>query len=329
MVDKFSLLLQTLSSLDTVLISSHVAPDPDAIGSSAALALGLQALGKDVTLYYEDRVPKSTLSLIPTELQSRLVQSVPQQQFSALVVVDTATKERVGKEHAALLARGAITINIDHHVSNTNWAQVNYIDAAAPASAMIVYQILEGLNLPFTTAIANLLWAGLADDTGSFRFSNTTAQALECAAKLVERGADPAFVAETLYYSVPTRVLRLKARALANLRMMLGGQLAAVVVSQALLTELGAGPEDTEGLVDEVRQLEGTVAALLIREFDSGWKLSLRAKRRDLDVGAIAGEFGGGGHRAAAGCRINGSEDEVCRVIEESFGRALARLPAL
>jgi len=111
--------------------------------------------------------------------------------------------------------------------------------------------------------------------------------------------------------------------------MMLGGQLAAVVVSQALLTELGAGPEDTEGLVDEVRQLEGTVAALLIREFDSGWKLSLRAKRRDLDVGAIAGEFGGGGHRAAAGCRINGSEDEVCRVIEESFGRALARLPAL
>lgn len=315
---------EKLKSLDSVIVSAHISPDADAIGSSAALALGMQRLGKKAGVYLFDPVIEK---MRPLAGSIPVVNSVPQDKVSAVVVVDTASRKRVGEDGEKLFLLGSAVINIDHHISNDNWGDINYIDGRAAASAIIVYEILLELGIKFDSQLTNLLYAGLIDDTGQFRYSNTDKRALTTAAALVELGAEPYVVANALYYSVPQRVQRLRGLALAGLKLELGGRAAVVVCTKEMLAQAGAKDEDTEGLIDEARALEGTDCAILIRELAQGWKVSLRAKRLDLDVNKIAGIFGGGGHTAAAGCKITGTLDQVRSSLLSEVSQALDKLP--
>ncbi|MFN8388862.1 MAG: DHH family phosphoesterase [Bdellovibrionota bacterium] len=299
---------------DSVLLSTHVSPDPDAIGSSFGLALALMSLKKRVFVHLQDPLPERLRSFV---VNVPFGSEVPSEEFAAFVVVDTASKRRVGVHVETCQAKARRTYNIDHHVSNDCWGDLNSIDAEAAASAQIVSRLIPMLGTSISPDCANLLYAGLLDDTGGFCFSNSSAAAFRCAAALVEAGADPGRIANELYFTQPLRVLKLHASALDALKVVLDGRVAYMTISNTIMSECGALPEDAEGLVDLARRLGGTDAAVLQREIEGGWKLSLRAKRDSLDVNRVAGAFGGGGHRAAAGCKLVGTAEEVERQVLE------------
>ena len=312
-----------LSRLKSCIVSAHVAPDPDAIGSSFGLASVLAARGCRAEVYLADGVPERLQPLLPPEIVWS--SEVPTRSVDAIVVIDTASRQRVGKEFEALYRLGAQTFNIDHHVSNDSWADKNFVDGSASAAAVLVWRLARALGQKLDPITANLLYGGLVDDTGSFCFSNVGPEAFACGASLVESGAEPEAVANVLYFNVPERVIKLQAAAFSVLKTHLGGKIASLRVTRAMLDQCGARPEDTEGLVDIARRMQGTVGAFLQRELPEGWKISLRAKSSDLDVNAVASTFGGGGHRAAAGCRIDGPGDEVERRIVEALKAALSK----
>ncbi len=303
-------------------VTAHVNPDPDAIGSSCALALALKRLGKNVRVYFADILPKRMANLMP-ELEISC--ELPTDRFSALVVCDTASRKRVSGDVDSLWKLAEHTFNIDHHVSNDGWAEINYIDSHAPASAVIVTELLPMLRVPVSADLGNILLAGLMDDTGCFCFSNAGERAFQCASILVAGGARPDLVANELYFTVPLSALRLKAKATEALQVLLEGKLAYVVISQADMDAVGASIEDAEGLVDMARQVAGTEVVAMQRQIENGWKMSLRSKNQAIDVNRIAGVFGGGGHRAAAGCKVDGAADEVQRRVIEEIQKELIR----
>lgn len=325
-------LVDELLKCRSVLLSTHVAPDPDAIGSCFALAEGLRRSGIAVQVYLCDALPERMRAFLPEGISWR-GEAPEGETFDAVVVVDTASRVRIGGEVERVYACGPISFNIDHHASNIGWATYNYIDTRAAAAALIVSELLgvlersapkwSGPEVAADPLLANLLFAGLADDTGRFSFSNSDTRAFECAGSLLRAGAEPERVANALYFSTPERVLRLQAKVLAGLKLVLGGKVAMISIPRAMLQECGAGPEDAEGLVDLARSVEGAEAAFLQREIEDGWKISLRAKSTKIDMNAVAARFGGGGHKAAAGCRISGSEHEVTEQLVAALKEAM------
>lgn len=303
------------------LISAHIFPDPDALSSSAGLALGLTQLGKDCVVFYEDKVPLKMRFL--TE-GVNVTHEIPTEKFDALIVLDTASAKRVGGRLNELKPLVKTVINIDHHISNELWGDINYIDAKAAAAAEIVALLLEALKVKIYADIANRLFAGLMDDTGSFRFTNTSPRALEVAARLVGAGAKPADLANELYFNVPPHVMRLRAAGLSSIEMHQSGRVALLVITDKLLRSVGATAEDTEGLIDEVRSLEGVEIAILMRELGDSWKFSLRSKHEKHDVSAVAANFGGGGHRMAAGCKVGGELNDAKQRVLEKVSEAIA-----
>ena len=311
----------------SVLLSTHVAPDPDAIGSCFALAEALRRCGLSVRVYLSDPMPERMVAFLPAGIEW----GVEPSPADAVVVVDTASRVRIGGDLERAYASAPVSFNIDHHASNVGWATFNYIDTKAAAAAIIVSELVAALDalkpgpapLSEDALIANLLFAGLVDDTGRFCFSNCDARAFATASRLLAAGAEPERVANALYFSTPERVLRLQARVLAGLKLVLDGRVAMISIPRRMLQECGAGPEDAEGLVDLARSVEGAQAAFLQREIDGGWKISLRAKSTKLDMNAVAAKFGGGGHKAAAGCKIVGTEEEVTAQLVAALEQAI------
>jgi phosphoesterase RecJ-like protein len=307
-----------LRSLKSVLICSHVSPDPDAIGSSCGLALGLRALGVDAEVYLQDGISERVLPLVEGVV---VHEQVPKRSYDGVVAVDTAARRRVGELVEAVFRLGEKSFNIDHHISNDLWAEHNFIDPSSASTAEIVFHLLKKLSAPISAPCATLLFAGVMDDTGSFRFANTNAACLVVAAQLIEHGAEVSRIADVLYHTNPLRALRLKALALSHLQTFFQGRVGMVVVTNEMLEEAGAVREDAEGLVDEVRSVAGVLCAVFIRELDDRWKVSLRSKSEAFDVNEIAATFGGGGHKAASGFVYRGVlaalEKDLLERIEE------------
>lgn len=310
-----------LLSHEELVLAAHVSPDADAVGSVFGLAATLASLGKRVSVYLADPIGESLYPLLP---KVPFGSNVPSGPFEALVVLDTAAMKRVGPEIETLLSRAQVSFNIDHHVSNPGWAKHNFIDEHAPATAVLIYEMLDLLRIKILPEVADLLYAGLLDDTGGFCFSNTNSRGFRCAAALVDSGARPEVVSNTLYFSQPLRLLKLQAAAIDALELMLDGKLSYITVTQEMLDRCGAQASDTEGLIDIARRVQGTEAAAFQRQLPNGaWKVSLRSKGGPLDVNSVASAFGGGGHRAAAGCTVSGSSEEVKRSIVDAVRRAL------
>ena len=207
---------------------------------------------------------------------------------------------------------------IDHHESNPAWGTNNYIDPRAAASAVIVFQIAKQLGQIVGPEVATLLFAGLMDDTGSWRFSNSNGQSFLVAASLVAAGASPEEVANAIYFSVPEKVIKLRSMALGTLQTHCDGAVASIAVTRQMLEACDATIEDSDGIVDIARSLQGVRCAVFMREREQGWRVSLRAKDSSIDVNQVAGVFSGGGHPAAAGATIpSGSlESAIDSVIE-------------
>ena len=321
MTGTYQEVLSSLSGMSSVLVCTHVAPDADALGSAGALAYLLAKSGVDAKVGIAERIPEK-LSPLLTKVQ--VVHELPKSPVDAVVAVDTATEPRVSLPMGELRGLCSKVINIDHHISNTGWGDVNLVVPEASASAQIVFELLKRGGHRVCSTAATLLYMGLLDDTGSFRFSNATAEAFRCAAELIDAGAKPDLVAEHLYFSLPLRELKIRAYALTNLNVELDGRLAMLSVSSKMLSDAGATAEDTEGVVDIARSVTGAKATVFMREMSDGWKLSLRSKDEALDVQQIAAQFGGGGHKMAAGLKIVGTQAQVEAKILKAFEQAFS-----
>lgn len=301
-----------LLSGERLLILSHHNPDGDAIGSSIALAAGLEALGKRCDIVNADGVP-ANLTWLP---RAERVHLAPEEGagYDRVVLLDCGSLERTGFG-GGLLGPGRHLVNIDHHPGNDRFGAANLIDPEACATAELVHDVLLALPAPLGFTAATGIYTGILTDTGCFRFSNATPRAFEIASRMVSKGVDPASVAQMVFDQQPLGRLRLLSLVLETLELSPRDKVASVVVSREMLRRTHTGVEDVEGFANYPRSVCGVEVGVLLREEGPDrYRLALRSKGR-VDVARIARELGGGGHRNAAGATVEGRLGELKRRI--------------
>jgi bifunctional oligoribonuclease and PAP phosphatase NrnA len=294
--------LDELRAADKLFLTTHENPDGDALGSLRAMQLMLEALGKDSVMFMaRDEFPlpreyrhmpfDDVLAEPPADMGERLV-----------VFLDCGNMDRMPVDF--IKESGCRIINIDHHHDNTCFGDVNLVDGDASCTAELVYGLARELGVEITQPLAEALYIGLVTDTGKFMFENTTPAAHQMAAELIDAGVQPQVVHQRLYEGLPFSRIQLLARALSSVQRFDGGALALTHLTRDDYAHSEADESDSEGIVDHMRQVEGTLVAALVRELmsnDGRRKVSLRATDERVDVSQIARGFGGGGHRQAAG----------------------------
>ena len=293
----------------TALVVSHESPDGDAIGSSLAMGLALEAVGLSVTYFNVDPLPANLRFMDP---QGRYVRTLPEEaRFDLTVVLDCSERHRVGKQFPAQGWSERLLV-VDHHVTfDPDFAKVFVHDALAPATAELVYRIVSALGVELTPELARALWVGIATDTGSFRYQSTSAEAMELGMRLLATQMDVWEVSSHVYESQAIERTRLLARVLDTLWVAPGGRLAVLTLTDALLEELGCDASLADGFINHARSIEGVeVAAMLTGSESRGYKVSFRSRGR-VDVSALAQLLGGGGHKHAAGCFMEATAAEI------------------
>jgi len=317
--DDMQAVVTALGGRDRFLVTSHEAPDGDALGSLLATGLALGALGKDAVMFLGGPAPLPGeyrfLELADQGLRRELPADSGER---VLIAVDCASAGRVGAE-PGLVERAPFTINIDHHHDNPRFGDVNLIVPDASSTGEVLADVFRELGIELTPELAEALYIALVTDTGRFQYANTTPKALRLAAELVEAGADVNRVFQGVYENVQFAKLKLLARALDRARVLEGGE---IILSHLLRDDfeaVGATEPYSEGIIDVLRSVEGALVSALIREppRDGGpvRKVSLRSSVDEVDVSAIARKSGGGGHREAAGFSSDLSVDEITEFI--------------
>jgi phosphoesterase RecJ-like protein len=300
-VSDLDAILAALQAAPSVAVLAHVRPEGDAIGATLGMALALRAAGKLVAAYNADPLPPE-LALLPGAREVR--REIPiRDRYACYLVLDTSDLERTGGLLAGRPATAPL-LNVDHHPGNSRFGDVNWVDPTASSAGEMAYRILRRGGWPVPEAVAANLYAAILTDTGSFQHSNTTPGALRAAAELVEQGAGVERLAVALYGNRDPRQWRLLSEALASLELSADGRLAWIEVTCAAQARAGIGLEATEDFVGYARAVRGVEIALAFKEVSAGEvKVSLRS-RGQVDVAGLAGQFGGGGHRNAAGCTL-------------------------
>lgn len=297
-----------------ILLACHINPDGDTLGSMIALALGLESLGKKATLLSADGVPALYTFLPET---GRIETRTERRDFDLAIVLDAGDLTRVGVSAEAVQSAPRL-MDIDHHVTAGQFGDIRLLDATAAATGEIVYDLLGALDVPLTLPIAECLLCALLTDTGSFRFMNVTPRTMEIAAAMIRQGASPNTIAENVFENKSFASQKLLGRALDSLQRTPDGRIVWAHVTQADFQAFAATDEATEGIVNAVRAVQGADVALFLREMPSGrLRVSLRS-RDPFDVSRIAAAFGGGGHRLASGCTLDGPLAEAeARLVAE------------
>lgn len=312
-----------LSSAQSPALFTHLRPDGDAFGSLLGLAHALRDRGQNPSLYVEGGMIPMYRFLPGSED----VQDIPEQlpaKADVFVVLDTSTRERVGKKTANW--KQQVDVVIDHHISNPGFGVLNLIAPEIPATGGVLFRLFEMAGWKISPATATCLYAGLSTDTGSFRYRGTDAQTLRIAASLVELGADPSEIAKHCYLSITPERYQLKKLASETLSLKDSKKSGFLTILPEFYSKSGAKSEDTEGIIEEVTSIQGLeVASLFEFNSDGGLRVSLRSKGR-VDVNAIASSFGGGGHRAAAGIRFAKDAEKSRDLVLAAISKAIAEL---
>lgn len=319
----FSRLLGALHGRKVAVIG-HARPDGDCIGSQVALARVLTAQGIDTVCVNADPVPRRLWFLVEGMkfLRTDDVVNVPDDRVA--IFVDCADHARGGER---LKQRYAVPIAaVDHHLSNIGFAATNLVDSASAATCELLAGFFFDNGLPVDAQTAQALYVGIMTDTGQFRFSSTSRRCFLIAGELVARGAQPSQAGYELYERETEGKLRLLQHFLTSLRMECGGRLCIGSLASGIFEETGTTAEDTEGLVDYARCIEGVaIGALIERRTDGSVKASLRAKEPAYRVDLAAGRFNGGGHACAAGLNVKtGGEDFYAQLVDALAERIAA-----
>lgn len=303
------------------LITAHVDPDGDAVGSCLGLLLALRHRGKEGHVILDSPLPDS-LAFLPESGGIRRPEQVAKH-FRHAFVLDSPSLDRVGRVAAMNLAPDARIAVIDHHWGNEGSSATRLVNAEASATAELVYDLIESWRVPLSPEIATCLYTGILSDTGSFRYANTSARTLRAAARLVEHGANAAVVAEAIYATKTAPSLRILGLALASLETKAGGRIGAMTISREMFETAGAKPEDADGIVQYAKSLAGARVGMLVQETAPD---EIRASLRSdgtVDVNEVASQFGGGGHRNAAGLRVRGALAQVRQDLFRALERAM------
>jgi bifunctional oligoribonuclease and PAP phosphatase NrnA len=322
--------LQRIREDQRFLLATHENVDGDAIGSLVAMQGLLTALGKDSLMY----VAPGDLPL-PEEYSffvlERLAETAPADiSQRTVVLLDCGNIDR---NSAPMLREGAHLLNIDHHHDNTRFGTIAHVVPDASCTAEIIWDLMNGLQVPPSLAIAQALYVGLVTDTGRFMYENTGPRAHRMAAELIEAGVDVQAVYRRLYEEMPYAKLTLLALAIAQARRFDSGELTLAALSAADFQQTGAEESYSEGIVDHLRAVRGTKVAALVRELTAPerrgeHKVSLRATDDDVDVSAIARARGGGGHRRAAGFSTTDPLGELIGFLRAEIAVQLHPAPA-
>ena len=319
-------LLEILRQSNRVVLTSHVRPDCDALGSELGMAGILEALGKHVRIVNAQATPASLKWIDPDGKIESLAEQVKPADLAdrdLLIVLDTSAWAQLGAMGDVAKGMRDRVLVIDHHVSEDDLCDLWFKDTSAEATARIVYEIGLRLKVPFTEAIATPLYAGLSTDTGGFRFPSVSGESFRIAGRLVDAGASPPAIYRELFEQDSLARLHLVGRTLAGATTAHDGRVIFSQVRQQDIKEAGALPADTEDLINLTLAVKGTeVAAILIEQPDGRIKVSFRS-RGPVDCSGLAGRFGGGGHRAAAGAIIEGPfdavQDKVRAAVDEAW----------
>lgn len=318
--NSFSEITAALRDHQSFAVLSHVRPDGDAIGSQLAMGFMLEAMGKKVVYLNEDGLPDNLTFLPGSE---RIAQPDGPVEIDVALALDTATKPRLGERVLEAVGGARLWINIDHHISNPGYGDLNYIDGGSPATCEIIYDLIVDQELPFPDETRDSIYVGVSTDTGSFQYPSTTARTYDMAADLVRRGLDVGGINSQTYDNYPYRRLQLMRALLNTLERSADGRLADWQLAMSTRRELEVLPEDSEGLIDTIRAIRGVTAACFFEELEDGRvRVSMRSKDRRIDVCQVAMKFGGGGHALAAGIRMKGPLAEArAAVLEEIRAR--------
>ena len=316
-----------INEAESFLITVHESPDGDAVGSMLALGGLLKLTGKNVVMYSPDVIPNKLRFLNGWDQIRIEHQPINGITFDVMIMLDCGDRARSG-DHITKFKAYKKLINIDHHVSNNAFGDLNYIDPKVSSTAEHVYALVKELitragikKMPVD--IATGLLTALYDDTGGMRYISTTSKTLNIAADLVDSGADCSYVSENLFFSVSREKMELTARVLSTLTFEKNDQIAYMVMRISDLEATGAFSEDSEGLIDLPRSIHGVEVAFIIKEIARDkYKLSFRSRGK-IDVNEFCSRFGGGGHKVASGCTIKGSLDEVTNIVVSQLAELL------
>ena len=305
----WTLLKTVLDENESFLISSHVRPDADALGSELGMRAILLAMGKKVTIVNASAPPANLQFMNPPGVILKLNDTVTRAaipQHDVVIIVDTSAWQQLGSMADVIQASAAKRIVIDHHVSSDDLQALELKDIESAATGELICEIGEEFGVTFDAEVANWLYAAIATDTGWFRFPSTSARTMKIAARLMECGAVPHDVYKFVHEQSSLARVRLGGRVLARTQLEAEGRLAWIYADSKDMAETGAVPSDTEGLVNVCLTVGGAEAAFVAVELQTGQiKFSLRS-RIPHNVAAVAEQFGGGGHKLASGATLPG-----------------------
>ena len=291
---------EKIKESDNIVLVAHINPDGDALGSSLSLYPILKNMGKNVKVFNATKPLPMYLDFLPNF--DKVVNKLPKK-IDLMISFDCGSFDRLGIDE-----KPSFLINIDHHISNTKYGDINIIDANAASSSQVVYNMLKENNIEIDKDSALCMYAALVTDTGSFQYESVTDKVFKMAADLVGRGVRADFVARMLFQRDRLSRLRLLAKAYDTIEMCCDGKVAFVEITKEMMEITGAIKEDTDTVVNSIRAIASVEVACMLREDDEGIKISLRSKDY-ADVSKVAIKYQGGGHIRAAGATIKGEFD--------------------
>jgi phosphoesterase RecJ-like protein len=307
--DPRALIAERIKASRRIAITSHLRPDGDSLCTARALALMAGELGLQATIINTDPTPLP-FSGFP-DLAGIGIGQIRAAEFDTVVLLECADVSRSGQQGLD----GAFKINIDHHHSNSPYAEINWIDPEAPAVGEMVFDLAGPLGVRPTPEIAENLYCAIASDTGSFQFSNTTPRALAAATELARLGASPNRVAEKLYYNNAPQKIMLLGRVLTTLTMHAAGRIAVISMFKRDTEALGLREVDTEDMTTLARSIKGVEMVMFFKEMaPETFRVSLRSKGQ-ANAAGVAEHFGGGGHIHASGFTVYGPYDRLIREV--------------
>ncbi len=313
--------VQLIEQKHRFMITSHIRPDGDGIGSGLALYWMLLSLGKDATVVLRDRIPPA-YSVLPGS-DKVVVQQDITEAYDAAFIIECSDVLRPGLPGL----KDQFVVNIDHHSTTTPFGHINWIDPTAAAVGEMIYNLAKALGIEVTKEMAECIYTALLTDTGSFHFSNTTERTLKIASELVRRGVEPARISQALFYSYPFPKIKLLGLVLSTIERDESGRIAWITLDQEMMYETDASEEDSDGIVNHALSAGEIEAVAFFKEVSPGvYRVSLRSKGKN-NVAKVAEMFGGGGHRNAAGCRVEGEFETIRRQVIEGLQNAIGVAP--
>ena len=306
-----------ISERQRFVVASHARPDGDAIGSAFAMAYALRAIGKEAVVVSADPAP-APLQVFPGVSDMRVAPSVDRA-FDAAIIMECSTLARTG---IAGLDR-CFVINIDHHPGNSGFGNLQWFDPTAAACGEMVFELVRALGAPLSRDAATHLYLAILTDTGSFHFSSISPRTFDICRQALEAGVDPVFVSRAVYDSNNLASVRLTGSVLNGMQVDATGRIAVLFLDNEMTRVAGGSYDDTEGLINIPLSVKAIQAVVFFKHVDGQeYRISLRSKGT-IDVGAIAKQYGGGGHKNAAGCTASGAIESIQALFVEKIQSAI------